>query len=192
MRKLPLAVRWLHTYLSLLGFAAALFFSATGLFLNHAARFEGEMPRLAEREGTMPPEVVPAAGGSLAAAVDWLRERHSLRGSLAESRLSASGGTLAFKGPAFSAEVEFELPSGRYRVRTESMGLVALLDDLHKGRDSGNGWSWLIDASAAVMALSSVTGLWLLLYLKKRRGAGLWTAAVGAAALFAVYFAFVP
>ena len=60
---------------------------------------------------------------------------------------------------------------------------MAVLDDLHKGRDSGPLWSMVIDASAVVLAFLSLTGLWLLLYLKKRRRTGLWVALAGTIAL---------
>ena len=39
------------------------------------------------------------------------------------------------------------------------MGFVALLNDLHKGRDSGRAWSFVIDLSAVLMALVSLSGL---------------------------------
>ena len=50
-------------------------------------------------------------------------------------------------------------------------------------------WSFVVDASAVVLAFLSLTGLWLLFYLKKKRRSGLVTALVGTIVLV-IAFAF--
>ena len=55
------------------------------------------------------------------------------------------------------------------------------------GRDTGPVWSAVIDISAALTAMASLTGLLLLFYIKRRRARGLLTAMVGAALLTAAY-----
>jgi len=35
--------------------------------------------------------------------------------------------------------------TGAYDLTEPRMGFVALMNDLHKGRDSGRVWSWVID-----------------------------------------------
>lgn len=42
-------------------------------------------------------------------------------------------------------------------------GWVARLNDLHKGRHSGEAWKWLIDASALLMLVFILSGVALLL-----------------------------
>lgn len=37
-------------------------------------------------------------------------------------------------------------------------GFGAVINDLHKGRDSGDTWQWLIDISAVLLAFVSLTG----------------------------------
>ena len=44
-----------------------------------------------------------------------------------------------------------------------------MLNDLHRGRDAGSAWAWLIDASGIFLVFLSLTGLGLLFYLKKVR-----------------------
>jgi hypothetical protein len=68
------------------------------------------------------------------------------------------------------------------------MGIVAVMNDLHKGRDTGQGWSWIIDFSAIFMSLVSLTGLTLLLFIKKRRGNGLIVALIGVIAVGMMYW----
>ena len=73
------------------------------------------------------------------------------------------------------------------RVTEERQGVFAVLDDLHKGRDTGPVWSAVVDISAALTALASVTGLLLLFYVKRRRARGLLAALAGTALLAAAF-----
>jgi hypothetical protein len=63
---------------------------------------------------------------------------------------------------------------------------------VHKGRDSGHAWSLLIDASAVVMSLISLSGLVLLLFFRRRRAAGLAVAIGGALLCYLIYQLRVP
>jgi hypothetical protein len=71
-------------------------------------------------------------------------------------------------------------------------GLAAILNDLHKGRDSGRAWSWVIDVSAVFMTFVSGSGIVLLLFLQKRRYSGIAAALVGAALWLIVYLVWAP
>ena len=53
------------------------------------------------------------------------------------------------------------------------------MNDLHKGRNTGSVWSVVIDVSAVVLSLVAVSGIWLLLYVKRRRSSGLWIGLAG-------------
>ena len=66
------------------------------------------------------------------------------------------------------------------------------MNDLHKGRDSGKGWSWIIDISAVFLILVSLSGLILLCFIKKKRIAGFITAIIGLVISYLVYVVFVP
>ena len=69
--------------------------------------------------------------------------------------------------------------SGAYTLTLTEAGLVAALNDLHKGRDTPGAWRWALDASALFLALVSLTGLLLGLFLRKTRRAALLTLALG-------------
>ena len=56
--------------------------------------------------------------------------------------------------------------------------------NLHKGRDTGKAWSTVIDVSAIGLTVISLTGLVLLLSLKRKRLPGLLVVVGGAVALF--------
>ncbi|RZK57454.1 MAG: peptidase, partial [Pedobacter sp.] len=57
---------------------------------------------------------------------------------------------------------------------------------------SGKGWSWIIDISAVFLIIVSLSGLILLLFIKKKRIAGLITAVIGLIICYLIYVIFVP
>lgn len=183
--------RWLHFYVSAVGFAGILFFGVTGFTLNHADVCESGEPVVRELEGVLEPARL--AAGSPASAVDKLavaerlRADHGLRGEVRDFQIDEAECTVIFVGPAYSADAFIDRATGRYRLQESRKSSVALFDDLHKGRYSGPVWSVLIDVFAAVTTLSAATGLWLLCYVRRRRLAGTAAVVVGAAALYAVY-----
>ena len=67
------------------------------------------------------------------------------------------------------------MKAGTYQLTVDQQGWLALLNDLHRGRDAGGAWRWGIDAVGAFLALVAVTGLGLLLLLQKIRLRGLLT-----------------
>lgn len=189
----PWLARWLHTYVSLLGFGALIFFSVTGITLNHAEFFELEAAH-EDASGTLPNELVPAPNTEPDSTriATYLRTHHALRGALTEFRADGDELSLVWKGPAYAAEALVQRKSGAYELSITTQRGTALIDDLHKGRDSGPAWSFLIDASAIVMIIAALTGLWLLLYVQKRKNPGLLVALVGCVVLGIAWALFVP
>jgi hypothetical protein len=66
------------------------------------------------------------------------------------------------------------------------------LDDLHRGKDSGIAWSWLIDLSAVLLLLGALTGITLWIALPKRRTLGLIALGLGVGVCVLVYLLVVP
>lgn len=64
-----------------------------------------------------------------------------------------------------------------------NQGRIGVLNDLHRGRDSGKVWAWLIDISGVFLLVVSLTGLGILYYLKKVRVKGFITGIAGCALL---------
>jgi hypothetical protein len=200
-------VRWLHIYLSLFGLAAVLFFSATGVTLNHPDWFFGEAQRSVQSEGQLDPKLLrletepatrsdeshdPAVQVSKLDVVEALRRTHGIRGALAEFKVDDAECVVTFKGPGYAADAFIDRDSGRYTLTQSFHGVIAVLNDLHKGRDTGLVWSILIDVSAIFLTLISLSGLLLLLYLKLRRKPGLVVALVGGLVLLVLFFLGVP
>jgi uncharacterized protein len=201
-------MRWLHIYLSMFGLATVLFFSVTGITLNHPNWVFGQVERRREAEGQVELKWISreiTATNSQAGdqsdrskevakldVVEHLRKTQAIRGALAEFRVDESECMVSFKGPGYSADAFIDRESGHYNLTEIDHGLVALVNDLHKGRDTGPIWSMLIDISAGLMTLISLTGLVLLFYLKLRRVPGVIVALVGTVVIVLVFRFWVP
>ena len=179
------------------GLAAALFFSVTGLTLNHPDWFFGEAERQVRAEGRVDPKWVnppnrgevpdPARGVAKLEIVEHLRKAHAIRGALADFKVEEEECLVTFKGPGYAADAFIDRKSGRYDVSQTFHGFVAVINDLHKGRDTGLVWSVVIDVSAVLMTLIALSGLILLFYLKLRRVPGLVVTLIGAAVVVAAF-----
>ena len=71
------------------------------------------------------------------------------------------------------------------------MGFAAIINDLHKGRDSGDAWKWLIDISAILLVFVSLTGLVLIWFVHKHRIAGLLSLAAGSLVTYLIFLLWV-
>lgn len=181
--------RWLHIYLSMVSFVIVLFFAVTGLTLNHANWFEDQAVTI-EYSGKVTPSWVAGTDTALVdklSLVEYLRSTHGIKGAVSDFRIDDRECSLSFRGPGYAADAFVDRENGTYQLSETRLGLAAVMNDLHKGRDTGAGWSWVIDVSAIFMSLVSLTGLILLLFLKKKRSAGLVLAAAGAVICYLVY-----
>jgi hypothetical protein len=186
--------------------AALLFFSVTGITLNHPSWFFGETERSVQAHGEMNAQWLNLAdpradsGGESDAGrrvaklevVEHLRKVHGVRGALADFRADERECMVSFKGPGYAADAFIDRATGHYDLTETIHGFIAIINDLHKGRDTGKAWSVLIDAAAVLMTLVSLTGLVLLFYIKRRRLSGLVTALVGTVVVVLVFWLWVP
>jgi hypothetical protein len=193
-RQTAIVSRWLHLYLSMVSFAVVLFFAVTGLTLNHPTWFAGQV-RETHFTGTMPAAWLRPANGrdpDTLAIVEKLRMAHGIHGAVSDLRVEEDQISFSFKGPGYEADVFIDRNRDTYEVVETDNGVVAVLNDLHKGRDTGPRWAWVIDASAVLLTLVSLTGLLLLFFVYKRRVSGLVLAAAGALVCWLMYYRFVP
>ena len=184
--------RWLHLYLSMLSFAALLFFSITGITLNHTDWIEGK-EKVEQVEGDLDAGWVK---GGLATVeelkvVEYLRNNYAIRAPLSDFTTEETECSFSFKGPGFNADGFIDRTNGHYELTITRYGLIAIINDLHKGRDSGKAWAWLIDVSAVLMILVSITGFLMLFLMKKKIAGGLIISVLGTIAMVVVYYIFV-
>jgi hypothetical protein len=193
-RQAALLSRWLHIYLSMISFAILLFFAVTGLTLNHAAEWGGEV-KTRQEKGRLDSSWVNRQDTNTIAkleVVEWLRRTYHIKGNVDEFRTDERECTVSFKGPGYAADVFITRETGEYEMTESRTGLLGIINDLHKGRDSGGAWSVIIDISAILMTLVSLSGIILILFVRKRRFNGLVLAVIGLIVSYLIYHFFVP
>ena len=186
--------RWLHIYLSMISFIIVLFFTVTGITLNHAEWFDGKEVEK-KFTGTVPVAWVntpDTAQIKKLEIVELLRKNYGIRGYVSDFLIQDDQCSLSFKGPGYSADAFISRKDGQFQLTELRLGLGAVLNDLHKGRDSGKGWSWLIDVSAGFLTLVSLSGLAMLFFLKKKRVNGVLLGIIGGIICYLVYLIWVP
>ncbi len=182
--------RWLHIYLSMFSFVIVLFFSVTGLTLNHLEWFP-EKEVLNELDGKMNHVWVNSADTAQVKKleiVEFLRASYHVKGQLNDFRIDETECSISFQGPGYTADIFVDRSKGTFHLSERSLGVIAWANDLHKGRDTGQGWKWVIDFSAIFMTVISITGLILLLFIKKKRANGLLWLVLGIGAIALFYF----
>jgi uncharacterized protein len=179
----------LHIYFSMTGLVLVLLFAVTGLTLNHDD-FGWSEPTTSTTTLALPRSLLdrPSQG----AIGQYLRGALSLQSPAMKYRADDDEIDVTFTAPGSRTQVMIHRADGTARVESESRGLFAKLDDLHKGLDSGNVWRGVIDITAVLLILSSVTGIITLVSLPKRRVVGFVAGAVVAAVLVVVYLLAVP
>jgi hypothetical protein len=133
-----------------------------------------------------------SAGIAKLEIVERLRTAHRITAAVSDFRVEDDQCEVSFKGPGYAADAFIDRATGRYELTENRMGLVAVLNDLHKGRDSGKPWAVVIDISAVLLTLVSLTGLILIFFLFKRRTSGLLVLAAGVLLCYLAYALWVP
>lgn len=186
--------RWLHLYLSMFCFLIVLFFAVTGLTLNHTEWFDGKQVEK-KIEGTIPAEWInnpDTAKIKKLEIVEFFRRQYGITGYVSDFYIQDNDCSVSFKGPGYSADAFINREDGTFRMTELKLGVFAVLNDLHKGRDSGKGWSYLIDISAIFLTVISLSGLVMLFFLKKKRMKALIVALIGGVICYLIFKIWVP
>lgn len=193
-RRTATLFRWLHIYLSMISFGLLFFFAVTGLTLNHADWFFSDRDVTTRVNGALAPSWVAASDASVAKLeiVEHLRQQQHAKGAVGEFRLEPAECTVVFKGPGYSAEARIDRQTGKYEFSETRFGFVAVINDLHKARDTGPAWSLVVDLSAGLMVVVSLTGMVLIYFVKRKFVSGVITAVIGCGLAFAAYLWLVP
>lgn len=189
--------RWIHVYGSMLIVSLWLFFSVTGITLNHPEWRSSFGADSVETQLQLPETLqqLPFAEDALQNAdsakqiANWLRQSQGILGAVEHFRYEASEQLLEldFKRPAGYSNAQVSLATGEVLILTEYQGLLALLNDLHKGRDAGWVWKALLDVAAVLSLVVAFTGFYLLWRATKLRRKGVVTASIATALLFVLY-----
>jgi uncharacterized protein len=183
----------------MVSFAILFFFAVTGITLNHPDWFFDESQSITEHSGKIEMSWLGQADGpeeenkvEELKIVEHLRSTHAVKGALKDFITDEFQCVVSFKGPGYTADAFIDRENGEYTMEESQLGFVPLINDLHKGRDTGPIWSLVIDGSAILMVLVSLTGTLLILFLKRYRRSGLIILTIGAILSYLTYAIWVP
>jgi hypothetical protein len=204
-KKVQLWARRLHIYISMSLLLIVLFFSITGITLNRPHLFVKEQAQIEQRILQLPEHLFSSSEGPFSPdkvmLLDYLDEQGALSGSpsaielfteVEDGQLIEGEISLDYKGPGYSSSVFIDMLTQQASIETTQYGVVALLNDLHKGRNSGEVWRWFIDISAFLMVLFVLTGVCLLVPKKKTFNLAMKWTAFGSLVSLAIYLFAVP
>jgi hypothetical protein len=174
-------------------FVIVFFFAATGLTLNHPDWF-ADAARVTQVQDVVDADWTNtgAAGVAKAEIVESLRRRHGVHGALSEFRVDDEQCAVSFRGPGYSADAIIDRRTGKYDLSESRLGFVAIVNDLHKGRDTGAAWRAVVDLAAGLLTVVSLSGLLLIYLLHRHRTAGLALLLVGGVCVYFAYASWVP
>lgn len=192
-------MRAIHSYSSMLVLVLLLFFAITGITLNHPDFIVSKAGQVSQQaELTLPVHLqfseLPESDEEQAKLAeqfrDWLSSEHQLKASVFSYAFEPDEMLLEldFKRPAGYASVVVDFSAGTAELDTEFGGYLALLNDLHKGRNAGTSWILLIDLTAIACIIFALTGFYLILKQPSRRSLGNSLAMLG---IFLTLFAYI-
>jgi uncharacterized protein len=181
--------RELHGYISAIAFAALLFFSVTGITLNHPEWFENDKAQSSTSTIDLRPDEVQGAKPDALAKL--IEQRADLRGTFSSGEVLDGEVLLRFEGPKGNSDVAIDQQTGRAEIRVENASAFSLLNDLHRGKNAGPAWKAAIDIVAGLVLALSAIGFVLFLSLRFRLGVSLALTTAGLAGFVCAIIAFV-
>ncbi len=162
--------RTLHIYISMLGLLAVVFFSVTGIMLNHEEWFGFAEPRIVKKEGVMSEAMAKPPDKLL--IVEKLRKDFSATGAMDSFEMEDDQLRVSFKSPGRHTDATLTRADGRIG---SVLGIPRRLRPpggplLHR---CGAGWRFIIDATAVLLLVTCGTGVMLWCLVPKWRPLGL-------------------
>jgi hypothetical protein len=162
---------WISSAICLLGI---LLFSVTGITLNHSEQIDSK-PAIREAQATLPAALLrqlvelattaeeqQSTPATPAPLKSWALDTFGADVSGANSEWSAREVYLSMQRPGGDGWISINLRTGSAKYQRTDRGWIAYLNDLHKGRYTGQAWAWFIDIVAVACVVFSVTGLFIM------------------------------
>ena len=144
-------------------------FAVTGVTLNHARQIEAQ-PVIREIKTFLPlelrEEIKRAEGGGPTAVVpgtvaSWLEKELGAPVSRRSGEWSDREVYVSMPKPGGDAWLSINRQTGEVTYETTDRGVISWLNDLHRGRNTGPVWFWLLDIFAIAALMFCLTGLGL-------------------------------
>ncbi|MGB5790287.1 MAG: PepSY-associated TM helix domain-containing protein [Pseudoalteromonas nigrifaciens] len=191
--------RALHIYISTALFFLLILFCVSGIVLNHVDWLKNDKNN-GQISTPIPSALAAKANAQLSTLPTlypeieaYLAKQYALTNVKSiEWEKEDALVILDYPLPAGFAYAELDFISGTLNLDYQTGGFLSLIGDLHKGRHSGEAWSWVIDISAVLMILFAITGMIILFQNRKKRLAGIWITVLGIATPVVIYLCWVP
>jgi len=159
--------------------AAMIFFAATGITLNHSASFSTK-PHVTQTEARLPDDLLSSIASDSGTSAkgrrvvpvqvrDWLREHFDSDPGARMVEWSEDEIYIDLPRPGGDGWLTIDRATGNIHREITTRGVVAWLNDLHKGRHTGGAWILFMDFFSVVSVVFCVTGLVLLVVHAWRR-----------------------
>lgn len=165
--------RLIHVYVSMALLTLLLFFSVTGITLNHPEWFSSHQAQVLESELTIDTIAELALSNDQITSeqqqVITSEIEQAFAVSLQNTKPELMSGELFYsiKQAGKSASIAVDLETGDAFFEQTHYGWWAVLNDLHKGRNTSNFWGWIIDFSSVLFIVFAITGFILAMPQKR-------------------------
>lgn len=204
-KKVQLWARRLHIYVSMALLLVVLFFAISGITLNRPNLYTSDTPQVEQQTLIIPDHFFSMKNSRLTVnkvgLLGYLYHKANLSGTpssmqvfsdIEQGEMLEGEVSLDYKGPGFNSTVFINLVTKEAEIESTHYGVVAVLNDLHKGRNSGQVWAWFIDISGFLMVFFALTGVCLLVPKKKSFSLGLKWMTFGSVVTLLIYLFAVP
>jgi len=162
--------RLIHVYVSMALLTLLLFFSVTGITLNHPEWFSENQADIEEIELAVDLQLInnpPLSLEQITQVVAVVEQELAL--SLTNAVIESTSDELFFsiKKAGENTAITLDLSSGELFFERTDYGLWALLNDLHKGRNTSAFWGWIIDITSVLCIIFAISGF--ILAMPQRR-----------------------
>jgi len=161
-------VRSLHWMSSAICLVAVFLFAFTGITLNHADEIKAT-PIISTTEKTLPENLLKEAEGTdektsplTPKLIQWFEIEAQLDLPEKSAEWHSDEIYLALPKPGGDAWLSINRETGEWVYEETSRGWIAFLNDLHKGRNTSNGWRWFMDFVSVCCLIFCLSGFWLL------------------------------
>lgn len=184
-----------HGWLSAFAFLALIFFSVTGLLLNHPEWFKAKAPVEQDRTLALSPAelksalAAPDPNRALAAAV---AKKTPLLGAYQSGEEIDGQAMIRLEGVKGGSDLAVDLETGEAEVAVTRADVVTTLNELHRGKNAGPAWKLVIDLTAVLVLALSLIGYVLFFTLRFRLRTSLILTGVSLGVLAAVFVFLTP
>lgn len=162
--------RLLHVYVSMTLFSLLVFFSITGVTLNHPEWFKNNTPHVIEKELSIPlqsNETSSLDQETIKHLTNKIEQVLSISLADAQSELMTDELFFEIKSAGQATSISLNIQSGELFYQYIHYGIWAQLNDLHKGRNTSVFWQWVIDITSVLFIVFAITGF--ILAMPQRR-----------------------